>query len=77
MKEPIFKNCCCCCDLKIGCCIYVGLALLGSVLELFKSIGSLGSSRHSSYDEYGYGYSRSYRSNDIPECESTYKLILI
>ena len=38
MKEPMFKNCCCCVNLKIGCCIYVGLILLGSIFDIFKKI---------------------------------------
>ena len=67
MKEPIFRSCCCCCDLKIGCCIYVGLSLLVSVLEFFKSIGELGKSRYNSYYDYEYGYRQ--RMYDPPECK--------
>jgi hypothetical protein len=67
MKEPVFRNCCCCCDLKIGCCIYVGLSLIVSILELFRTIGDLSSSKNSFYYDYEYGYR--HRSNDIPECE--------
>ncbi|KAL7020707.1 hypothetical protein ACKWTF_011617 [Chironomus riparius] len=65
MKEPIFRNCCCCCDLKVGCCIYVGLSLLVSILDFFKTIGNLGSSRNSIYYDYEYGYRQ--KPSDIPE----------
>lgn len=41
MKEPAFKNCCCCINLKIGCCIYVGLVFLGSIFDTFKKISEL------------------------------------
>ena len=70
MKEPIFRNCCCCCDLKVGCCVYVGLSLIVSVLELFQTIGNLGKSKYSNYYEYDYNYGR--RNSDIPECEFKY-----
>jgi hypothetical protein len=67
MKEPMLDKCCCYFNLKVGCCIYVGLSLIISILEIFQALGDqlkgdgyYGNRHRSSFEEY---YKRS------PECE--------